>query len=766
MADFTGIEEREGLRLSWNLWPNSKIEATKCVLPFGALYTPIKDLPDIPVVNYEPVQCKGCGGILNPYAQVDFAARVWMCRLCQMRNSLPSHYHGISEQNLPAELYQEYPTVEYSVPRTRPIHPPAYMFVVDTCLAEDELAACKAALSQALHTLPEYAYVGLITFGTHVHVHELGFQDFAKAYVFQATDRNGPKDHPPQAIAAALGMGPKGRGQTQDQDPNNPVVPGTRFTPPLSECEFVISNVIEELQKDAFPATAGHRPSRCTGAAIQVAAGVMAACLPPGTGAARLMLFVGGPTTLGPGKVVDTDLLEPIRSHKDLAKDAAQHFKPARRYYDGLATQLASQEHALDVFACSLDQVGLAEMQNAVDLSGGLIVQTDSFNNAVFKDSFKRVLAGPEEPNRLSLHSNATFEVIPSRDVKVGGLMGPAAPVEKKSPSVADTQTGIGGTTLWKMASLDTTTTVAVFFEIVAHSKGSVDRGAGANQQFFVQFVTRYLHADGSQRVRAYTFTRQWVDDKSTPMLMAGFDQEAAAVLTARVGSWKMEGEEEFDATRWLDRLLIRVCSRFGDYQANDPRTFDLQPAMAMFPQFMFNLRRSNFVQVFGNSPDETAFFRLSLNRFPVADAMVAIQPSLVAFSLSDAPQPVLLDVASITADRILFLDACFSVVIFHGATIAQWRKQEFHLQADYAGFKDLLEAPQAEATAIRQRRFPVPRLVDCDQNGSQARFLLARLNPSSTYNSAGTVGSEMIMTDDVSLHVFTEHLRKLAVQS
>ena len=50
-------------------------------------------------------------------------------------------------------------------------------------------------------------------------------------------------------------------------------------------------------------------------------------------------------------------------------------------------------------------------MQNAVDLSGGLIVQTDSFGNPVFKDSFKRVIAGPEEPNKLSLHSNATFEV-------------------------------------------------------------------------------------------------------------------------------------------------------------------------------------------------------------------------------------------------------------------------------------------------------------------------------------------------------------------
>ena len=75
-------------------------------------------------------------------------------------------------------------------------------------------------------------------------------------------------------------------------------------------------------------------------------------------------------------------------------------------------------------------------------------------------------------------------------------------------------------------------------------------------------------------------------------------------------------------------------------------------------------------------------------------------------------------------------------------------------------------QGPKEEAAAICRRRFPVPRVVDCDQNGSQARFLLARLNPSNTYNTATSASSEMIMTDDVSLHVFTEHLRKLAVQS
>lgn len=49
-----------------------------------------------------------------------------------------------------------------------------------------------------------------------------------------------------------------------------------------------------------------------------------------------------------------------------------------------------------------------------------------------------------------------------------------------------------------------------------------------------------------------------------------------------------------------------------------------------------------------------------------------------------------------------------------------------------------------------------------------QARFLLAKLNPSATYNSAHDVapGADVIFTDDVSLQVFCEHLQRLAVQS
>lgn len=49
MADFSELEERDGLRLSWNVWPNSRIEATKCVIPFAALYTPNKQLRGLQV---------------------------------------------------------------------------------------------------------------------------------------------------------------------------------------------------------------------------------------------------------------------------------------------------------------------------------------------------------------------------------------------------------------------------------------------------------------------------------------------------------------------------------------------------------------------------------------------------------------------------------------------------------------------------------------------------------------------------------------------
>lgn len=422
-----------------------------------------------------------------------------------------------------------------------------------------------------------------------------------------------------------------------------------------------------------------------------------------------------------------------------------------------------------DFFIWSTMQVGVAEMKIAIERTGGLVVLAESFGHSVFKDSFKRVFEGGD--HALNLSFNGLLEVNCSKDVKVQGAIGPCASLEKKGVSTSDTVIGQGGTTMWKMCGLDRSTTLAIFFEVNPSTQASNAGAQLGGQQFYLQFITQYQHSDGQARLRVTTVTRRWGESSanaSTEEMVAGFDQEAAIVILARWASFKMETEDEFDAIRFLDRLLIRLSSRFGDYRKEDPSSFQFAPTFAILPQFMFNLRRSQFVQVFNNSPDETAYFRMVLNRENVTNSLVMIQPSLISYSFNGPPEPALLDVASIASDRILLLDAYFSVVIFHGMTIAQWRNAGYHLQPDQVVFAQLLQAPRDDAQAIITERFPVPRLVDCDQHKSQARFLLAKLNPSTTYNSANgpAPGGDVIFTDDVSLQVFVEHLQRLAVQS
>jgi hypothetical protein len=46
-------------------------EASRLVAPIGALYTPLKEKPDTPLLQFEPVTCKQpCRSVLNPFWSV------------------------------------------------------------------------------------------------------------------------------------------------------------------------------------------------------------------------------------------------------------------------------------------------------------------------------------------------------------------------------------------------------------------------------------------------------------------------------------------------------------------------------------------------------------------------------------------------------------------------------------------------------------------------------------------------------------------------
>ncbi|KAL7177094.1 hypothetical protein ACSBR2_030427 [Camellia fascicularis] len=756
----TDPEGIDGVRMTWNAWPRTKVESSKCVIPIAASISPIRPHPDIPTLPYSPLRCKTCSAVLNPFSRVDFAALIWICPFCFQRNHFPHHYSAISDTNVPAELYPQYTSIDYSLPAGpySTSQPPVFVFVLDTCVIEEELGFAKSALKQAIGLLPDNSLVGFVSFGTQVQVHELGFSDMSKVYVFR-----GSKELSKDQVLDQLGLGLAGRRTGPGIQKGGLAVSGvTRFLLPASECEYMLNSLLDELGTDQWPVPPGNRAFRCTGVALSIAAGLLGACS-AGT-PARIVGLVGGPCTEGPGAIVSKDMSDPVRSHKDLDKDAAPYFKKAVQFYEELAKQLVSQGHVLDLFASALDQVGVAEMKVVIERTGGLVVLAESFGHPVFKDSFKRVFEDGEQS--LGLSFNGTLEINCSKDIKIQGIIGPCTTLEKKGPAVANTVIGQGNTTAWKLCSLDKSTCLTVFFDISSSEKS--EPAGNLNTMLYIQILTSYQSPDGQTRMRVTTISRRWIDSAvGSEELVQGFDQETAAVVMARLASSKMEMEEGFDATRWLDRNLIRLCSKFGDYRKDDPTSFTLNPCFSLFPQFMFNLRRSQFVQVFNNSPDETAYFRMLLNRENITNAAVMIQPSLISYSFNSLPTPALLDVASISADRILLLDSYFSVVIFHGMTIAQWRNMGYQNQAEHQAFAQLLQAPQDDAQMIIRERFPVPRLVICDQHGSQARFLLAKLNPSATYSNAHEMaaGMEMIFTDDVSLQVFFEHLQRLAVQ-
>lgn len=74
--------------------------------------------------------------------------------------------------------------------------------------------------------MPEHCSIGLVTFGTHVHVHDLTQSDITKTYVFR-----GSGTFTTQRVAAQLGLN-----RVRPDAPH----PALRFLVPLAQAEFQV----------------------------------------------------------------------------------------------------------------------------------------------------------------------------------------------------------------------------------------------------------------------------------------------------------------------------------------------------------------------------------------------------------------------------------------------------------------------------------------------------------------------------------------------
>ena len=135
------------------------------------------------------------------------------------------------------------------------------------------------SISQMLSLMPENALVGVITFGTQVHVYELGFTECVKSFVFNGSKVGGggssggsngsSKVFDADEVRSSLGLIRQQHIARQNNNSNtstssfsnhnnnndNPIHKNNtnRFLSPVSECEFHVTNILEELTRDPWP---------------------------------------------------------------------------------------------------------------------------------------------------------------------------------------------------------------------------------------------------------------------------------------------------------------------------------------------------------------------------------------------------------------------------------------------------------------------------------------------------------------------------------
>jgi protein transport protein SEC23 len=212
-------------------------------------------------------------------------------------------------------------------------------------------------------------------------------------------------------------------------------------------------------------------------------------------------------------------------------------------------------------------------MKGLANSTGGNMILTDSFTSSMYKQSFLRIFDKDDNENLL-MGFNASLEVLTTKELKVTGLIGHAVSMNKKSASVGETECGIGNTCSWKMCGIDPASSYGIYFEIAAQS-GPNQMQTGP-QKGLIQLLTYYQHSSGTYHLRVTTVARNFSGPAGDPAIAQSFDQEAAAVLMSRIAVFKAEVDDGPDVLRWVDRMLIRLCSRFAEYRKDDPSSFRL----------------------------------------------------------------------------------------------------------------------------------------------------------------------------------------------
>lgn len=334
-------------------------------------------------------------------------------------------------------------------------------------------------------------------------------------------------------------------------------------------------------------------------------------------------------------------------------------FTSAKAFYDGLIPVCVRSSSSITLFAFSNDQFGFAEMKDLITKTGGFASSHELFSGNVFKDSFKNYFS-QNEYGFIDKSFGGRLEVSVSKGMRIQGIVGACISDGAKTPSCSDIVVGEGGTTSWYLGTVDKNSCYALVLE-----NDRLDDLDLKDKNFIIQFRAYYKNAYGQLKLRITTISRRF-GTINKENYSAGFDQEAAIVMTARVAMSLSGMMDQKEVTKWIDKRLIKLYHRFGEFNRGYANTFKITDNFTLVPQFFYYLRKSTFILNFAISVDEMWYTKMIFLRENIANSLVMIQPSLLEYNCElEYPEPALCDISSLKDESIILFDTYFNVVVW-----------------------------------------------------------------------------------------------------
>lgn len=547
-------EYKDQVRMTWNLWPSSdQQEMLDMPLPLAVLYSPLGH-QSVPLNPYHQLLKCRCGAILNMFCSVDSQKNQWICNFCSGRSYFPEKYNKCVSPS----TTEEYVTSLLDI--APPKSSPTILLVLDTNLPGTELKAMMKTVSQAVTELPSETIVGLITIGSKtVNIHQLE----GKSSILTSYDFPGQKELTIKQLADQLRLNEPRRMEM--------------FLQPIGACIDKLAKILDTIRSTLNPEKKKRR-SRPTGKALSIALNLIENI--KRRTRSRILLFVDGPCTFGPGQVASLKLRETMRTHLDIQKNRVPYSDTATTFYKKIALRAQKIDCSIDLFAYAQIEVGLVEMSYCSGYTGGQIYSAESFLGSSFKLNLQAAL-------RRELIIGDSFNVKVSQGLKVRNVL------------------------MGDLFALNEDTTIPVFFEIQPKNL----KGTG-----YIQFLTNY-----GNRLRVTTIARNWVNPLPTDYL-AGLDPETAVVILARLA------KSQEDPILWLEEQKNKLMSINGNGEMLDYN-------VAVLSRLIDHLCESRVISTFNISPDESALNGFLFFQSSVDKSLMLIQPRVWSFDPGDPNQ-------------------------------------------------------------------------------------------------------------------------------